>query len=94
MLFFLNEFLIEIVNFDQGIVKFGAVNADEHMNIGSKYGIKGIPTIKIFGAKDKPEDYAGPRTAEGIVDAVLNAITSKSKKGLGGSKVNMTVYNM
>lgn len=70
----------------KGIVKFGAVNADEHMNIGSKYGIKGIPTIKIFGAKDKPEDYAGPRTAEGIVDAVLNAITSKSKKGLGGSK--------
>ncbi|XP_076282256.1 protein disulfide-isomerase A6 homolog CaBP1 isoform X2 [Lasioglossum baleicum] len=56
------------------------------MNIGSKYGIKGIPTIKIFGAKDKAEDYAGPRTAEGIVDAVLNAITSKSKKGLGGAK--------
>ncbi|XP_033340579.2 protein disulfide-isomerase A6 homolog CaBP1 [Megalopta genalis] len=75
----------------KGIVKFGAVNADEHMNVGSKYGIKGIPTIKIFGINDKPEDYVGPRTSDGILDAALNAInqrvsTFRRKKGKDDSK--------
>nr|XP_033340579.1 protein disulfide-isomerase A6 homolog [Megalopta genalis] len=75
----------------KGIVKFGAVNADEHMNVGSKYGIKGIPTIKIFGINDKPEDYVGPRTSDGILDAALNAINQRvsafrRKKGKDDSK--------
>ncbi|XP_078039677.1 protein disulfide-isomerase A6 homolog CaBP1 [Augochlora pura] len=75
----------------KGIVKFGAVNSDEHMNVGSKYGIKGIPTIKIFGVNDKPEDYVGPRTADGILEAALNAInqrvsTFRRKKGKDDSK--------
>lgn len=44
----------------QGIVKVGAVDADEHKSLGSQYGISGFPTIKIFGAnKNKPEQYQG-----------------------------------
>nr|XP_031830578.1 protein disulfide-isomerase A6 homolog [Nomia melanderi] len=70
----------------KGIVKFGAVNADKDATLGSKYGIKGIPTIKIFGVNDKPEDYNGPRTAAGIVDTVLNAVNQRARRGLGGKK--------
>ena len=34
----------------KGVVKFGAVNADEASNqeIANKYEIKGFPTVKIF----------------------------------------------
>lgn len=70
----------------QGVVKVGAVNADEHKSLGSKYGISGFPTIKIFGLDSKPEDYNGPRTAAGIVDAALNAASQKVRRTLGGRK--------
>ncbi|KAL6255767.1 hypothetical protein P5V15_013010 [Pogonomyrmex californicus] len=68
----------------KGIVKVGAVNADEHKSLGGKYGVRGFPTIKIFGLDKKPEDYNGPRTAAGIVDAALNAANQKARKALGG----------
>ncbi|KYN37122.1 Protein disulfide-isomerase A6 [Trachymyrmex septentrionalis] len=68
----------------KGVVKVGAVNADEHKSLGSKYGVRGFPTIKIFGLDKKPEDYNGPRSAAGIVDAALNAASQKVRKVLGG----------
>ena len=44
----------------QGIVKVGAVDADQHKSLGGQYGVRGFPTIKIFGAnKNKPDDYQG-----------------------------------
>ncbi len=44
----------------QGIVKVGAVDADQHNSLGGQYGVRGFPTIKLFGAnKNKPEDYQG-----------------------------------
>ena len=49
----------------KGVVKLGAVNADEHRSLGGQYGIQGFPTIKIFGKnKNKPEDYQGARDAK------------------------------
>lgn len=69
----------------KGVVKVGAVNADEHKELGGRYGVKGFPTIKIFGGnKKKPEDYQGARTADGIVTAALSAVKSKVKASLGG----------
>lgn len=44
----------------QGIVKVGAVDADQHKSLGGQYGVRGFPTIKVFGAnKNKPEEYQG-----------------------------------
>ena len=44
----------------QGLVKVGAVNADEHQSLGGQYGVRGFPTIKVFGLdKKKPTDYQG-----------------------------------
>ncbi|KAL0164728.1 hypothetical protein M9458_040481, partial [Cirrhinus mrigala] len=68
-----------------GIVKVGAVDADQHNSLGGQYGVRGFPTIKIFGAnKNKPEDYQGGRTSQAIVDAALNALRSLVKDRLGG----------
>ena len=53
----------------KGVVKVGAVNADEHQQLGGQYGVKGFPTIKIFGKnKNKPEDYQGARDAKVCVE--------------------------
>lgn len=73
--------------------------------MGGQYGVRGFPTIKIFGAnKRKPEDYNGPRTAKGFVEASLDAIRKKvesqggssgsSGSGSGGSKdkVSLSAY--
>jgi len=44
----------------KGVVNVGAVDADAHKQLAGQYGIKGFPTIKIFGAnKNQPEDYQG-----------------------------------
>jgi len=78
----------------KGIVNIGAVDADEHKSLGGEFGVKGFPTIKIFGAnKGKPEDYQGGRNAQGIVDGALAKLKSlvnarlsgKSGGGGGGS---------
>uniref|UniRef100_A0A673JSP5 Protein disulfide-isomerase A6 n=1 Tax=Sinocyclocheilus rhinocerous TaxID=307959 RepID=A0A673JSP5_9TELE len=69
----------------KGIVKVGAVDADQHNSLGGQYGVRGFPTIKIFGAnKHKPEDYQGGRSSQAIVDAALNALRSLVKDRLGG----------
>ncbi|WAR17576.1 PDIA6-like protein [Mya arenaria] len=71
----------------------GAVNADDHQSLGGQYGVKGFPTIKVFGLdKKSPTDYqgacqaSGPRQASGIVDAALNAASSMAKQRLSGKR--------
>eukprot|EP00270_Netrium_digitus_P011488 TRINITY_DN3661_c0_g1_i1.p1 TRINITY_DN3661_c0_g1~~TRINITY_DN3661_c0_g1_i1.p1 ORF type:complete len:442 (+),score=115.82 TRINITY_DN3661_c0_g1_i1:93-1418(+) len=59
----------------KGIVKFGAVNCDEHKSLASEYGIRGFPTLKIFGKnKKKPLDFNGARTAKAMTDGVIEAM--------------------
>lgn len=57
-------------------VKLGAIDATVETNLASQYGIKGFPTIKIFGAgtKEKPQDYNGPRDADGITQFALSTL--------------------
>lgn len=44
----------------KGMIKIAAVEATEHQSLGSQYGVRGYPSIKIFGAdKKKPVDYNG-----------------------------------
>lgn len=69
----------------KGAVKLGTVDADQHGGLGSQYGVKGFPTIKVFGAdKFKPSDYNGPRQASGIVDSALSSLSSMVKSRLSG----------
>jgi len=62
----------------KGIVKIGAINADEAENrdLAGMYGIKGFPTIKIFADKKKPIDYQGQRVASNIAQEALNYLPS------------------
>ncbi|XP_033846626.1 protein disulfide-isomerase A6 [Periophthalmus magnuspinnatus] len=69
----------------KGVVKVGAVDADQHNSLGGQYGIRGFPTIKVFGGnKNKPEEYQGGRTSQAIVDGALNALKSLVKDRLSG----------
>ncbi|KAG7508673.1 disulfide-isomerase A6 isoform X1 [Solea senegalensis] len=69
----------------KGIVKVGAVDADQHKSLGGQYGVRGFPTIKIFGAnKNKPEEYQGGRSSQAIVDGAMNALRSLVKDRLSG----------
>uniref|UniRef100_A0A665W7F0 Protein disulfide-isomerase A6 n=1 Tax=Echeneis naucrates TaxID=173247 RepID=A0A665W7F0_ECHNA len=69
----------------KGIVKVGAVDADQHKSLGGQYGVRGFPTIKIFGAnKHKPEEYQGGRSSQAIVDGAMNALRSLVKDRLSG----------
>ncbi|KAJ4922594.1 hypothetical protein JOQ06_027851 [Pogonophryne albipinna] len=69
----------------KGIVKVGAVDADQHKSLGSQFGVKGFPTIKVFGAnKNKPEDYQGGRTSQAIVDGAMKSLNSLVKDRLSG----------
>lgn len=69
----------------KGVAKVGAVNADEHQSIGGQYGVKGFPTIKIFGANKKsPIDYNNQRTAQAMADAALAEAKKKVTDKLGG----------
>lgn len=61
------------------------MNADDHKTLGGRFGVQGFPTVKIFGAnKNKPEDYNGPRTAQGLVTAALSAVKAKVNAKLDG----------
>lgn len=69
----------------RGVVRVGAVNADEHKSLGSQFGVRGFPTIKVFGAdKRKPTEFGGQRTAAGLVDAALAEAKNKVKQSLNG----------
>ncbi|XP_076612566.1 protein disulfide-isomerase A6 isoform X3 [Chaetodon auriga] len=69
----------------KGIVKVGAIDADQHKSLGGQYGVRGFPTIKIFGAnKNKPEEYQGGRSSQAIVDGAMNALRSLVKERLSG----------
>ena len=46
-------------------VKFAAVDASEEHNIAVKYGIHGLPTVKLFSKQSPdPIEYDGDRNAE------------------------------
>ncbi|ETW06795.1 protein disulfide-isomerase domain [Aphanomyces invadans] len=71
----------------KGQVKLGALDATAAERKASEYGIKGFPTIKLFGptasSASDAQDYQGPRQASGIVSYALHQL---EKLG-GGLKV-------
>ncbi|KAG8465824.1 hypothetical protein KFE25_005394 [Diacronema lutheri] len=69
----------------KGVVKVAAVDATAEEALARKYGIKGFPTIKLFGAdKRRPSDYGGARDAPSIVQSCLNAARELVGSRIGG----------
>ena len=59
----------------------------QHQAVGSPYGIKGFPTIKVFGYnKNKPTDYQGGRTAEALGDEAFKQLRKLTKDKASGGK--------
>ena len=70
-----------------GLAKVAAINCDEENNKAfcGNMGVQGFPTLKIIRPTKKPgkpvvEDYQGPRSAKGIVDAVIDKIPNHVKR--------------
>lgn len=71
----------------KGIVRLGAVDADQHKALGAKYGVQGFPTIKVFGTnKNSPSDYRGARTADAIVNEAMSVAKTVAMDRLSGKK--------
>jgi len=69
----------------KGIINVGAVDCDVHKSLCGQFGVRGFPTIKIFGANKKsPEDFQGERTANGIVQAAQRAAQKIVQDRMGG----------
>jgi len=61
-------------------VTIAKVNADEHRSLGERFEVRGFPTLKLFKRGETPtagaETYNGPRTADGIMDAIKAALAA------------------
>lgn len=74
------EELAQHFDFAKDKVVIGKVDADEHKDLGRKFGVQGFPTLKWFdGKSDKPEDYNGGRDLESLSSFVGEKIGVKPK---------------
>ncbi|EJT75945.1 disulfide-isomerase A6 precursor [Gaeumannomyces tritici R3-111a-1] len=71
----------------EGLAKVAAIDCDDDSNkpFCGTMGIQGFPTLKIIrpgkkAGKPAVEDYNGPRTAAGIVDAVVERMNNHVKR--------------
>lgn len=61
------EELAQAFSFAEDKVTIAKVDADEHRDLGRKFGVQGFPTLKWFdGKSDKPEEYNGGRDLESL----------------------------
>lgn len=71
----------------KGTMQMGAVNVDEYKSLGEQFGVRGFPTIKMFGEdKHKPEGYNGQRTTQGFIDAAFAALRHKVDVQMRGNR--------
>jgi len=63
-----------------GIANLGALDATVYSDLAGKYGVKGYPTIKIFGAdKRHPTDFNGGRDSSSIIQYAKNLAEANIK---------------
>ena len=58
----------------------GKVDADEHKDLGRKFGVQGFPTLKWFdGKSETPEAYEGGRDLESLSSFITEKTGIKAK---------------
>eukprot|EP00754_Rhynchopus_humris_P020553 Rhum_TRINITY_DN14705_c17_g1::Rhum_TRINITY_DN14705_c17_g1_i1::g.112291::m.112291/K09584/PDIA6, TXNDC7; protein disulfide-isomerase A6 len=71
----------------KGTIVVGAVDADQHKELGGQYQVKGFPTLMFFGLdRKKPLQYNGGRTAKDLVQYAMREATKAVDARLGGKK--------
>lgn len=66
-------------------VTIARVDADDHKELGRRFGVQGFPTLKWFdGKSDKPTDYNAGRDLDALSDFIIEktGIKIKSKKSV------------
>lgn len=74
-------------------VSIAKVDADEHKDLGRRFGVQGFPTLKWFGGKsDKPEDYNGGRDLDSLTSFISEktGIKVKTKKAAPSAVTMLT----
>lgn len=77
------EELAEKFAFASDQVSIAKVDADEHKELGRRFGVQGFPTLKWFdGKSDVPTDYSGGRDLESLSTFITQktGLTVKTKK--------------
>jgi len=74
------EELAEKFAFAGDKISIGKVDADEHKDLGRKFGVQGFPTLKWFdGKSDTPTDYSGGRDLESLSKFITEKTGLKPK---------------
>ncbi len=60
----------------QGNVKFVKLNTDENRDVAAKYGIMGIPTLKIFNSGEEIQSMSGAAPKEYLKEFIDKALSS------------------
>lgn len=61
-------------------VSIGKVDADEHKELGRRFGVQGFPTLKWFdGKSDTPTDYNGGRDKDSLSAFIVEKTKIKIK---------------
>lgn len=60
----------------QGNVKFVKLNTDENREVAAKYGIMGIPTLKIFSGGEEIQSMSGAAPKEYLKEFIDKALSS------------------
>lgn len=77
------EELAQKFAFAEDKVSIGKVDADEHKELGRRFGVQGFPTLKWFdGKSDTPIDYDGGRDLDSLSAFIVEktGIKIKTKK--------------
>lgn len=70
------------------------MNCDVEKGLPGRFGVRGFPTIKIFGVdKRSPSEFNGERTAEGLVNAALGAVKEKVRAAMGMKGDKKVIFN-
>jgi protein disulfide-isomerase A6 len=84
------EELAQGFQFAENKLVIGKVDADDHKDLGRKFGVQGFPTLKWFDGKSKdPEDYNGGRDIESLTKFITEKTGIKPKSAKVVSKVTM-----
>lgn len=73
-------------------VVIAKVDADAHKDLGSRYGVSGFPTLKLFKKGDdvaKPVDFNGGRELDELITFVNDATGSKGRVNKPVTKVTV-----
>ncbi|KAF1815721.1 protein disulfide-isomerase tigA precursor [Eremomyces bilateralis CBS 781.70] len=87
------EELAQNLAFAEDKVSIAKVDADEHKDLGRRFGVQGFPTLKWFdGKSDKPEDYKGGRDIDSLT-AFIKEKTGIKPKSAKKPESNVVMLN-